>query len=78
MISEKSYELLTIEDKTDLLWKHGTFLEEVISYGKYRICIYELNKFLVGVFYNVHNNSVEKIEVLSYAKNDLLKGIWLN
>ena len=56
----------------------GKFLSEVIEYGKYRVNIYELHKFFVGVFYNVKNNKIEKIEVLKSHDGRLLKNISLN
>ena len=75
MISAEQYKLLSIEAKGNILWKDGAFLEEVIDYGKYRVWIYELNKFFVGVYYSVKQNRIEKIEVLKDRKDDLIKSI---
>ena len=79
MISAVHYKLLTIGGKADILWQQGTFLQEIIEYGKYRINIYELHKFFVGVYYSVKDNRIEKIEVLETDfKQSLLKEISLN
>lgn len=64
MIKPEEFKLLSINARADILWKNGTCLDEVIEYGKFRICIYEINNFFVGVFYSVKNNKIERVEVL--------------
>jgi hypothetical protein len=69
------YQRLDIDTKADIVWREGTYLSQVIDYGKYRVNIYELHKFFVGVFYNSKINRIEKIEVLESNKDELLKSI---
>jgi hypothetical protein len=79
MISQEHYKLLTIDAKAEILWKEGIFLHEIIDYGKYRVTIFELDKFFVGVYYSVKNNRIEKIEVLETDfKQSLLREISMN
>ena len=78
MITVEDYIRLSIDAKADILWKEGTFLSEVIDYGKYRVNIYELHKFFVGVFYSVKENKIEKIEVLKTDEDKLFQSISLN
>jgi len=77
-MTSEEYKLLTIDSRAVVLWKEGTFLSEIIEYGKYRVNIYELNKFFVGVFYSVKENKIVLIEVLSSNTDELLKNIFLN
>ena len=63
-MTAEEYKLLTIEGRANILWQEGTFLSEVIEYGKYLVNIYELHTFFVGVYYSVSDNKIEKIEVL--------------
>ena len=78
MISEQTYTELTIDEKAEILWRKGTFIAEIIEYRKQKVCIYELNEFFVGVFYNVRNNSIDKIEILNTGKQEWQKRIFLN
>lgn len=77
-MTSEEYKLLTIDGRANVLWKEGTYLSEIIEYGKYRVNIYELNKFFVGVFYSVKENKIVLIEVLSSNTDELLKNIFLN
>ena len=63
-MTSEEYKLLTIDGRANVLWKEGTFLSEVIEYGKFVVNIYELHKFFVGVYYSVNENKIVKIEVL--------------
>lgn len=78
-MTSQEYQQLSIDEKADILWEQGTFLNEVIEYGKFRVNIYELNKFFVGAFYSVVDNKIIKIEVLATdLKDQLLKNLHLN
>lgn len=78
MITAQDFNTLPVEEKANVVWKHGTFLNEVIEYGKFRVNIYELFNFFVGIFYDVHTNSIEKIEILRIDSDTLLGKISLN
>ena len=78
MITSDNYRLLSNDAKANILWREGTYLEEVIDYGKSRILIYELNSFFVGVFYSLKENKIEKVEILSTGTYKLKKTISLN
>ena len=77
-MTSDEYKLLSIDERADVLWKNGTFLEEIIEYGKYRIMIYGLHSFFVSVYYSVKENKIEKIEVMRTSKEELQKTITLN
>lgn len=71
---------LDLNSKADIVWKDGTFMNEVIDYGKHRICVYSMYGYFVSVFYNVTTNSIERIEALSddRMKDKLFSGINFN
>ena len=61
-MTAEEYKLLFMDGRAYVHWKSGTFLEEIIEYGKYRIMIYGLYSFFLSVYYSVKDNTIEKIE----------------
>lgn len=76
--TKEKFKDLALDDKANILWQNGTYLIEIIDYNSYRVCVYELHKFHVGVFYNVKNNRIDKIEVLGKWKFEFLKNYSMN
>jgi hypothetical protein len=76
IITSEDFNTLTLDEKANIVWKHGVFLNEAVEYGKFRISLYELFNFFVGIYYDVHKNDIQKIEILKINfKETLLKKI---
>lgn len=58
------YKQLELNKRASILWENGTFIEDRIMYGKYKICTYSLFDFFVEVFYDIHDNSIKRINAL--------------
>ena len=58
------YNKMTLELKSNFLWDKGTFIEERVNYGKYKICMYSLFNFYVEVFYSIKDNNIKKVNAL--------------
>jgi hypothetical protein len=60
MIVWPEYKKLTLEDKIDLLYEHGTFIM-AIRYYSYKINLYLIGNFYVEVFVQHKHTIIEKI-----------------
>ena len=59
-----------ISERLLLLKKQGEYISKIKYYG-FIIDLYILNKNFIEVYYNIHSNKVEKVEVLELT-NDML------
>lgn len=76
IITSENFTLLSVEEKVKILLKHGIFLSKIIEYGKFKLNIWELSDFFVGVFHDLDRNTIKKIEVLETdLKERLIKNI---
>jgi hypothetical protein len=57
------YNLLPINEKAEVLWQEGKFIEAV-ELNDFDVSLYSLNDEYVEMYYSVSNNRVEKISVL--------------
>jgi len=69
-MSTSEYVRLSLNDRAQILWDQGTYLETVVYYGQ-TVKLYSLHSFFVEVFYSPVTQSIEKIEVA--YKDDLKK-----
>ncbi|MDJ1497575.1 hypothetical protein QNI19_31845 [Cytophagaceae bacterium DM2B3-1] len=60
MISLDEYEKLTIDQKADLMWSKGTFLQAKAIKGGI-VSLYSLGSFYVELSYNPIKNSIENL-----------------
>lgn len=56
------YVTLSLNDRAEVLWDQGNYLETVVYYG-YTLKLYSLSSFFVEVYYSPITQSIEKIEV---------------
>lgn len=78
IITIQYFSELTVDEKANIVWNQGTFINQVIDYGKGQVNIYELQSFFVGVFYSLISNKIERIEVLNSNNEEIIKNISRN
>lgn len=64
ILSISEYNSLTIDQKGEILFTKGDYIDHRVQYNKYKIVIYSLGNFYVEVFYDVHNNEIKRINAL--------------
>ena len=57
------YNLLPINEKAEMLWQEGKFIEAV-ELNDFDVSLYSLNDHYVEMYYSVSNNRIEKISIL--------------
>lgn len=65
------YNLLPINEKAEVLWQEGKFIEAV-ELNDFDVSLYSLNDQYVEMYYSVSNNRIEKISVLQDPERLLL------
>jgi hypothetical protein len=60
MIAWGEYKKLSLEEKIDLLYEHGTFIMAIRYYG-YKVNLYLLENYYLEVFVNHKHALIEKI-----------------
>ena len=65
MLNKEEFEKLAFFEKVKKVYFEGEFVV-AIRYYEYKINLYLYNDFYVEVYYNHKNDTVDKIEVLSY------------
>ena len=66
MISWNQYEQLALDEKIDLLYKHGHFIMG-IRYYNFKVNLYLFNDYYLEVFINHKNTQIENINLLDSA-----------
>ncbi|MDQ3046857.1 MAG: hypothetical protein M3R27_04855 [Bacteroidota bacterium] len=64
MIDPEYYDLLTLDDKVNILYMEGDFIAGV-ELDSLEISLYALDGFFVEVFYELPYNKIDDIRVLS-------------
>ena len=64
ILSISEYNNLTLDQKGEILFTKGDYIDHRVQYHKYKIAIYSLGNFYVEVFYDVHNNEIKRINAL--------------
>jgi len=60
-------ESLQLNDKAELLWEYGHYLDSINDLG-FKINLYSLGHKFVEVFYKISSNDIEKI-VVAYDRD---------
>jgi len=55
---------LPLNQKGEILFSTGDYVEDRIQYNKYKIIMYSLGNFYVEVFYDVFSNEIKRINGL--------------
>jgi hypothetical protein len=55
--------VLSLNDRAQVLWDHGKYLETIVYYGQ-TVKLYALNSFFVEVYYAPVTQSIEKVAVV--------------
>ena len=63
MISWTQFEKLSLEEKIDLLYKHGNFVMG-IRYYNFKVNLYLFHDYYLEVFINHKNTQIENISIL--------------
>ena len=63
MIAWGDYKKLTLQEKIELLYQHGTFVMAIRYYG-YKVNLYLLGSIYLEVFVNHKQSCIEKIQPL--------------
>jgi|TARA_R100000750_G_scaffold30200_3_gene19204 hypothetical protein len=64
ILSITKYNQLNLNQKGEILFSKGNYIDYRIEYNKYKIALYSLGNFYVEVFYDVHNNEIKRINAL--------------
>jgi hypothetical protein len=60
MIAWRDYKKLSLDEKIDLLYEHGTFVMAIRYYG-YKVNLYLMGNYYLEVFVNHKRSLIEKI-----------------
>ena len=66
MIAWREYKKLSLREKIDLLYEHGTFVMAIRYYG-YKVNLYLMGNYYLEVFVNHKHALIEKIVPLDTA-----------
>lgn len=63
MIAPETYDALPLDEKVEILWYYGEFIESIAE-GKFDVSLYELYGFYVEVFYHLNSDSLINVKVV--------------
>ena len=63
MIDALTYNSLPIDEKVEILWRYGQYIE-TISEKKYDVSLYGIDGLYIEVFYPANSNNVTDIRVI--------------
>lgn len=63
MIDARTYNSLPIDEKVEILWRYGQYIE-TITEKKYDVSLYGFDGLYIEVFYPVNSNNVANIRVI--------------
>ncbi|MCE3259080.1 MAG: hypothetical protein K0S12_721 [Bacteroidetes bacterium] len=62
--------LCTLDQRVDIVNYHGEFITRIKYYGFF-LNLYLVENYLIEVYYNIHSNTIEQVELLE-AKDERL------
>lgn len=64
-MTREYFNKLDIDERADVLWKDGVYLDNRSIYSSYGINLYNLDGMYVEVYVSVKTDNIDKIEVIS-------------
>jgi hypothetical protein len=59
-MTKQEFNQKEINERADILWRDGVFIEDRVIYNRYQIKVYSLKSFFVEVWVNVQDLKIEK------------------